>query len=84
MIYTFIMWAIFGVILLATILSRLLQPHNKNGDGTRQGFCYRLVRFAATAIRRYLVPECTEVFKHTTRLQVLILAVLCAYLTAFS
>lgn len=84
MIYTFIMWAVFGVILLATVLSRLLQPSKKNGDGARKRFCYRLVRFAATAIRRYLVPECTEVFKHTTRLQVLILAVLCAYLIVFS
>ena len=84
MIYTFIMWAVFGVVLLATVFWRLLRPSKKNGDGVRPGFCYRLVRFVAASVRRYLMPECTRIFEHTTRLQILILAVLCAYLIAFS
>jgi hypothetical protein len=84
MIYTFVMWAVFGSILLVIVPSRFLRPNKKNGDGAQQGFCYRLVRSIASAVRRYLVPECSKVFKHTTRLQVLILFVFCAYLTAFS
>ncbi|KAF2625605.1 hypothetical protein BU25DRAFT_345717 [Macroventuria anomochaeta] len=72
------------MLLLATVFSRLLRPSKKNGDGARQGFCYRLVRLVAAIVRRYLVPECQKVFKHTTRLQILVLFVLCAYLTAFS
>ena len=82
MIYTFIMWAVLGAILLLSILSRLLRPHKK--QGARQGFLYRLTRLGASSIRRYLVPECSKLFKYTTRLQVLILALFCVYLTAFS
>ena len=84
MIYTFIMWAVFGVTLLVTVLSRLFWPSKRNGDGSRQSLCYRSMRFASTTIRRYLMPECSKVFRYTTRLQVLILVVLCAYLIVFS
>lgn len=83
MIYTFIMWAVFGVILLAEVFSRLLRP-SKRDSGSRQSFWYRFVRSASAAIRRYLVPECTKVFKYTTKLQILVLATLCAYLIVFS
>lgn len=84
MIYTFIMWAVFGIMLLLTIVSRLSRPTKRLGDGVRQSFLYRLVRFLASTVRRYLVPECTKMFSYTTRLQVLTLVVLCAYLTVFS
>jgi hypothetical protein len=84
MIYTFVMWAVFGIILLAMVFARLLRPNKRHGDDARQSFYYRLVRSVSAAIRRYLAPECLRVFKHTTRLQVLILAILCTYLVAFS
>ena len=82
MIFTFIMWDGHGALLLVIILSRLARP--KKLDGARQGFVYRLTRLASSAVRRYLVPECSKVFRYTTRLQVLILALFCVYLTAFS
>lgn len=83
MIYTFIMWAVFGVILLSLVFIRLLRPSKKK-DSPRQGFWYRCVRSVSATVRRYLSPECSNVFKHTTRLQVLVLAILCTYLLAFS
>jgi hypothetical protein len=84
MIFTFILWAVLGALLLVTILSRLVRPYRKGGEGARQSCWYRLSRFGASTVRRYLVPECSIVFRYTTRLQVLLLAVLCAYLTVFS
>lgn len=83
MIYTFIMWAVFGIILLAVVFLRLLRPSKKH-NSPRQGFWYRSTRYVSTTTRRYLIPECSNVFKYTTRLQVLILAILCAYLLVFS
>jgi hypothetical protein len=82
MIFTFTMWAVLGAILLLAILFRLVRPQKQ--DGARQGFLYRLTRLASSTVRRHLVPECSKVFRYTTRLQVLILALLCVYLTAFS
>ncbi|KZM25743.1 uncharacterized protein EKO05_0006075 [Ascochyta rabiei] len=82
MIYTFIMWAVIGTTLLAIAFSRLLQPKKRNG--ARQGFCYRCTRLVTVTVRRYLVPEYSRVFRHTTRLQVLVLVILCAYLVTFS
>jgi hypothetical protein len=83
MIYTFIMWAVIGIVLLVAVFSRMLRP-SKRSDGPQHSFCYRSVRSASAIIRRYMTPECSKVFKHTTRLQVTILAILCAYLIAFS
>lgn len=84
MIYTFIMWAVFGIMLLATAFLRLLRPSKKNGGSTELGFRYRLVRSMSAVIRQHLAPEFSKMFKYTTRLQVLILAILCAYLIVFS
>ena len=83
MIYTFIMWAVIGMVLLVAVFSRLLRP-SKRSDSSQQSFWYRSVRSASATIRRYLTPECSRVFKYTTRLQVVIFAILCAYLIAFS
>lgn len=82
MIFTFIFWAVLGAILLAILVSRLVRPRRK--DGARQSLLYRLVRLTSSTIRRHLMPECSKVFRYTTRLQVLILALLCVYLTVFS
>ncbi|USP75494.1 ferric-chelate reductase [Curvularia clavata] len=82
MVFTFIMWAVLGVILLLTILFRLARPQKQ--EGTRQSFIYRLTRRASAVVRRCLMPECSKIFRYTTRLQVLVLALFCAYLTAFS
>ena len=82
MIFTFIFWAVLGAILLAILVSRLVRPQRK--DGARQSLLYRLVRLTSSTVRRHLMPECSKVFRYTTRLQVLILALLCVYLTVFS
>jgi ferric-chelate reductase len=82
MIFTFILWAVLGAVLLLTLLSRLIRPQRRNG--AKQSLLYRLVRLGSATIRRYLMPECSKVFRYTTRLQALILALLCVYLTAFS
>lgn len=82
MIFTFIFWAVLGAILLAILVSRLVRPRRK--DGARQSLLYRLVRLTSSTVRRHLMPECSKVFRYTTRLQVLILALLCVYLTVFS
>lgn len=82
MIFTFIFWAVLGAILLAILISRLVRLRRK--DGARQSLLYRLVRLTSSTVRRHLMPECSKVFRYTTRLQVLILALLCVYLTAFS
>jgi len=82
MIFTFILWAVLGAILLAILVSRLVRPRRK--DGARQSLLYRLVRLTSSTVRRHLMPECSKVFRYTTRLQVLILALLCVYLTVFS
>ncbi|EUC36454.1 hypothetical protein COCCADRAFT_23736 [Bipolaris zeicola 26-R-13] len=82
MIFTFVMWAVIGLILLLFVVFRLAHPQKQNGP--RQSFVYRLTRLASSAVRKYLLPECSKVFRYTTRLQVLILALFCAYLTVFS
>lgn len=85
MVYTFIMWAIVGGLLLIIMSARILRPKRKNGKGARQGFMYRLTRTSSALYRRFLLPESfPNVFPYTTRLQVLILAILCGYLIVFS
>jgi hypothetical protein len=79
MIFTFLLWAVLGAILLVVLLSRLIRPQRKDGS-----LLYRLVRLASSTVRRHLMPECSKVFRYTTRLQVLLLVLLCVYLTVFS
>ncbi|KAF2183320.1 hypothetical protein K469DRAFT_710844 [Zopfia rhizophila CBS 207.26] len=89
MLYTFIMWAVIGGILLVIVLARLFRPHRK-GTGAesqklKQGFLYRSWRSVASGCRRYLLPESLpRFFPNTTRLQIVILATICVYLTIFS
>jgi hypothetical protein len=85
MLYTFIMWAVIGGILLFFVLGRLFGPHRKNSRHPKQSYLYRSYRSVSTAGRRYLLPESyPKLFPNTTRLQVLILAIIVVYLTVFS
>ncbi|KAF2466879.1 uncharacterized protein BDR25DRAFT_235753 [Lindgomyces ingoldianus] len=90
MLYTFILWAVIGGILLLVVLVRLFRPHRRtsgagNDGRNKQSFFYRIWRSLASGTRRYLLPEALPgFFPNTTRLQILILAILCVYLTIFS
>ncbi|KAF2261450.1 hypothetical protein CC78DRAFT_470326 [Lojkania enalia] len=90
MLYTFILWAVIGGILLIIVLGRLVKPHKRAltygvQENEKQDFVYRIWRSTASTSRRYLLPESfPRLFPNTTRLQILILAALCVYLTIFS
>ncbi|KAJ7095903.1 ferric reductase like transmembrane component-domain-containing protein [Mycena belliarum] len=69
------------------VFGRLFRPHRKNvGDGnSKQSFLYRSTRSAAALSRKHLLPESfPRLFPNTSRLQVLILAILTVYLTIFT
>ncbi|KAK3985662.1 putative ferric reductase transmembrane component [Cladorrhinum sp. PSN332] len=99
MIYTGIFWlTIFGI-LLVWGLSRLIFPArepvddlisqlSQNGESSQRpqpSFFGRTYCAIASTLRRYLLPNSVRtLFGHTTRLQVLILAVLISYLTIWS
>ncbi|KAF1960055.1 hypothetical protein CC80DRAFT_405337 [Byssothecium circinans] len=79
------MWAVFGGILLIFILSRLFRSRRRNEEGAKQSFLYRSQRSISAAIRRYTLAESLpRLFPNTSRLQILVLATLCVYLTIFS
>ena len=85
MLYTFIMWAVIGGLLLFIVWGRLFRPLRKSERDAKQTFLYRGCRFISAASRRYLLPESyPKFFPSTTRLQVLILAIIILYLTIFS
>ncbi|KAF2690626.1 hypothetical protein K458DRAFT_287692 [Lentithecium fluviatile CBS 122367] len=85
MLYTFIMWAVIGGILFFIILGRLFRPYRKNEEDRKQSFLYRSCGSVAAGSRRFLLPESfPRFFPNTTRLQVLILAIIIVYLTIFS
>ncbi|KAI1402474.1 ferric reductase NAD binding domain-containing protein [Hypoxylon fuscum] len=98
MLYSGILWAtIGGILLLWTIGRRVFSspradevPTGSATDNERQAVktISRRSRIRMTAealVRRYLLPDSVRfVFGRTTRLQVLILAALAAYLLAFS
>jgi predicted ferric reductase len=84
-IFTFILWAVLGAVLLVLTFSRLLKPGKNHERGARQSFMYRLSRSISAAYRRYLLPESlSSIFGYSTRLQLLVLAILCAYLAVFT
>ncbi|KAI0159966.1 ferric reductase NAD binding domain-containing protein [Hypoxylon sp. FL1284] len=96
MVYTGIMWAIIGGILLLWTIGRRVFP-TPRADEVPSGavdserltkMISRRSRVRMTAeslVRRYLLPDSARfIFGRTTRLQVLILTVLAAYLLIFS
>ena len=96
MTYTFILWAVIGGILLLWLLGRKLFPLSRvttpskqqllEESRPRQTTFYRLGTSIRALSRRHLLRETVgaSIFGHTTRLQVLILAILIAYLTIFT
>jgi ferric-chelate reductase len=95
MLYTFIMWAVIGGLVVIWLISRALSPKRRknvsqNGSenqigNTPQRSIYRGWRAISASLRRRLLPEFrVRYFGHVTRLQVVILIVLLAYLLVFS
>lgn len=94
--YSFILWAVIGGILLLWVLGRKLFPLSRvttpskqqllEDSRPRQTTFYRMGSSIRALTRRHLLPETfwAPIFGHTTRLQVLILAILTAYLTIFT
>ncbi|ROT36528.1 hypothetical protein SODALDRAFT_362339 [Sodiomyces alkalinus F11] len=98
MIYTGIIWAtIGGILLIWAVLRRVFTPLSRQNprpltDGqaesaqnTSPGFLTRLRLTLWSYINRFLLPDCCRpIFGRTTRLQVLILAILTGYLTIWT
>ena len=94
MLYTFIMWAVIGFLLLSAIGIRLVKPSAKqfseaNSEGQKNesasSTSYRLWRGFQASMRRWLLPEgLVKFFGHVTKLQLLVLFMLSAYLLIFS
>ncbi|KAF7590025.1 hypothetical protein BBP40_003413 [Aspergillus hancockii] len=95
MLYSFILWAVISGLLFLWVLGRHLFPLTRvtvpsrkqllEGSPHRQNAFYRLGTSIKSLGRRYLLPESlTAIFGHTTRLQLLILAILSVYLTIFT
>lgn len=96
MLYTFILWAVIGGFIAILIIVRLIRPtgkgnatskdaENQNLTVSSNGWYYRAWRGTQASLRRYLLPESfTSIFGHTTRLQILTLAILSGYLIVFS
>ncbi|KAK4222750.1 putative ferric reductase transmembrane component [Podospora fimiseda] len=99
LIYTAYVWCSVLCILLLWGLSRRIFPArepvddlisqlSQNGESpqrSQHSFLTRTYRAIASTLRRYLLPNSVRaLFGHTTRLQVLILAVLIGYLTIWS
>ncbi|KAI1774345.1 ferric reductase NAD binding domain-containing protein [Hypoxylon cercidicola] len=96
MVYSGILWAIIGGLLLLWTIARRVFP-SPRADEVPSGAVdaeraaktisrrSRVRMTAESLIRRYLLPDSVRsIFGRTTRLQVLILAVLAAYLLIFS
>ncbi|KAI1390603.1 ferric reductase NAD binding domain-containing protein [Hypoxylon trugodes] len=94
MLYSGILWAIIGGILLLWAIGRRVFPSPRAdevvaGDSERLAKIIdrrsRIRRTAASLIRKYLLPDSVRlIFGRTTRLQILILTILAAYLFIFS
>jgi len=95
MLYSFILWAAIGGILFVWCLGRHFIP-SRRSDVTalqeegerptvRQTALYRLTRSVKVSARHCLLPESmVSIFGRTTRLQILVLAILAGYLLIFS
>jgi hypothetical protein len=94
MLYTFIMWAVIGGVLVIAIAVRCLKPSPKktvqvrgseSQNTTGSSAYYRGWRGVQVSLRRWLLPESmVGFFGHVTRLQILVLAILLGYLLIFS
>lgn len=95
MLYCGILWATIGGILFVWVMGRrVIQPselHQATVPGTEkqssehQRGIQRVWDTCASFVRRHLLPDCLRsVFGRTTRLQVLILAILTGYLTIWT
>ncbi|KAI2603625.1 ferric reductase NAD binding domain-containing protein [Hypoxylon sp. NC1633] len=96
MVYSGILWAIIGGLLLVWTIARQVFPSPRADEVSVGRFDNetvtriterrsRLTRTAASLVHRYLLPDSVRsIFGRTTRLQVIILTVLAAYLLVFS
>ncbi|KAF2758682.1 hypothetical protein EJ05DRAFT_361255 [Pseudovirgaria hyperparasitica] len=92
MLYSFILWAVIGSILLIWLLGRTFKPSSRSTPwdwesqkASNRGVVYRAARAFSAQARRWLLPESmTRIFGHTSRIQLLVLAVLSGYLIIFS
>lgn len=97
MLYTFILWAVIGAVLLFWLLSRLTRlavtvstpPASEtvtpDSTAARSGSLHRSGRALMTKARAWLLPESlTRIFGHVSRVQILALATIFAYLLVFS
>lgn len=94
-LYTFILWAVLGGILLIWGFGRRLIPHryaaassrleDAEGSTPKQSLLYRFRASVKATSRRYLLPESLRtIFGRTTKLNVLVLVILIGYLTIFT
>ncbi|PHH64293.1 hypothetical protein CDD81_4777 [Ophiocordyceps australis] len=88
MLYVGIFWACVGAILLLwACLKHLGRPIESYTDteADNRGFVNKVQRTLMAIRRRYLLPDALRaVFGHTTRFQVLVLAMLATYMLIFS
>lgn len=99
MLYTFILWAVIGGILALWVAVRIFRPREKStgllewtlrdaeASESKPGQTNALKVWRATiaTINHYLLPESfTGVFGHISRVQLVVLAGLLAYLLIFS
>lgn len=99
MLYTFILWAVIGGLLTIWVFLRFAKPSRRfagqffsskqdiEAPAKRevQSSIYRAYRAVVVSLRKWLLPETLKsVFGNISRLQVLILACILAYLLIFS
>jgi len=88
------MWAVIGFLFISAIGMRLLKPSRKRvGTAGSEGQkneaassgAYRMWRSVQASMRKWLLPEgFVKFFGHVTKLQLLVLFMLSAYLIIFS
>jgi hypothetical protein len=92
MLYTFILWAVIGGLLMIAIVLRMLSPASpiarqgaEKECSTSSSSYYRAWRANQASMKRHLLPESfVSLFGNVTRLQLLVLAILLCYLLIFS
>ncbi|OQD84736.1 hypothetical protein PENANT_c012G02738 [Penicillium antarcticum] len=86
MLYSGIMWCVIGAMLLSwVVLKQFGTPMSPMMATPAPVGLSKIQRAFSSFIRRYLLPDATRmIFGRTTRLQVLILALLLGYLLIFS